>query len=61
VEAAKICKDLGTFYTVKAVSAGMWRLPSSNGNDIETKAERSFDLDFIFDIEAKRTCLFQNL
>jgi hypothetical protein len=33
----------------------------SNGNDIETKAERSFDLDFVFDIEAKRTCLFQNL
>ncbi len=33
----------------------------SNGNDIEIKAERSFDLDFVFDIEAKRTCLFQNL
>jgi hypothetical protein len=33
----------------------------SNGNDIETKAERSFDLDFVFDIEAKRTSLFQNL
>ncbi len=33
----------------------------SYGNDIETKAERSFDLDFVFDIEAKqpaysRTC-----
>jgi hypothetical protein len=25
---------------------------TSNGNDIETKAERSFDLDFVFDIEA---------
>jgi hypothetical protein len=36
-------------------------LPTSNGNDIETKAERSFDLDFFFDIGAKRTCLFQNL
>jgi hypothetical protein len=24
--------------------------------DIETKAERSFDLDFVFDIEAKQTC-----
>jgi hypothetical protein len=33
---------------------------SSNGNDIETKAEQSFDLDFVFDIEAKRTCLIQN-
>jgi hypothetical protein len=33
----------------------------SDGNDIETKAERSFDLGFIFNIEAKRTCLFQNL
>ena len=33
----------------------------SKGNDIETKAERSFDLGFDFDIEAKRTCLFQNL
>jgi hypothetical protein len=33
----------------------------SNGNDIETKSERSFDFDFVFDIEAKRTCLFQNL
>ncbi len=28
---------------------------------IETKAERSFDLGFVFDMEAKRTCLFQNL
>jgi hypothetical protein len=36
-------------------------LNTSNGNDSETKAERSFDLDFVFDIEAKRTCLFQNL
>ncbi len=26
---------------------------TSNGNDIETNAERSFDLDFVFDIEAK--------
>jgi hypothetical protein len=34
---------------------------NSNGNDIETKAERSFDLDFVFEIEAKRTCLFKNL
>ncbi len=25
----------------------------SNGNDIETKAEQSFDLGFVFDIEAK--------
>jgi hypothetical protein len=33
----------------------------SNVSDIETKAERSFDLGFVFDIEAKRTCLFQNL
>ena len=34
----------------------------SNGNDIKTKAERSFNLDFVFDnIEAKGTCLFQNL
>ncbi len=33
----------------------------SNVNDIETKVERSFNLDFVFDIEAKRTCLFQNL
>ncbi len=34
---------------------------SSNGKDIETKAERSLDLGFVFDIEGKRTCLFQNL
>jgi hypothetical protein len=34
---------------------------SSNGNEIKNKAEQSFDLDFVFDIEAKRTCLFQNL
>jgi hypothetical protein len=34
---------------------------TSNGNDIKTKAERSFDLGFVFDIEAKQTCLFQNL
>jgi hypothetical protein len=34
---------------------------ASNGDGIETKAEGSFDLDFVFDIEAKRTCLFQNL
>ncbi len=33
----------------------------SKGNEIEMKAERSFDLDFVFDIEAKWTCLFQNL
>ncbi len=33
----------------------------SNGNNIEMKSQRSFDLDFVFDIEAKRTCLFQNL
>jgi hypothetical protein len=33
----------------------------SNVNDIKTKAERSFDPGFVFDIEAKRTCLFQNL
>ncbi len=33
----------------------------SNGNDFETKAEWSFDLGFDFNIEAKRTCLFQNL
>ncbi len=33
----------------------------SNGNDIETKAEQSFDLDFGFYIEAKLTCLFQKL
>ncbi len=36
-------------------------LRSSNDNNIETKAEQSFNLDFVFDIEAKRTCLFQNL
>ncbi len=34
---------------------------TSNVNDIETKAEQSFDLGFVFDIEAKRTCLFRNL
>ncbi len=33
----------------------------SNGNDIKTKEERSFDHDFVLDIEAKQTCLFQNL
>ncbi len=33
----------------------------SSGNDIKTKEERSFNLDFVLDIEAKRTCLFQNL
>ena len=33
----------------------------SNGNDIQTKVEKSFDLGFVFDIEEKRTCLFQNL
>jgi hypothetical protein len=35
-------------------------LPSSNVKDIETKAEGSFDLGFVFDIEAKGTFLFQN-
>jgi hypothetical protein len=39
----------------------MLALWSSNGNNMETKAERSFDLDFVFDIEAiepaySRTC-----
>ncbi len=34
---------------------------SSNGNDMETKAERSFDLVFVFNIEAKQTCLFYTL
>jgi hypothetical protein len=29
-----------------------WMDLISNGNDIEMKAERSFDLDFVFDIEA---------
>jgi hypothetical protein len=29
--------------------------------DIKMKAERSLDLDFVFDIKGKRTCLFQNL
>jgi hypothetical protein len=33
---------------------------NSNGNDIKTKAKPSFDLDFVFDIKPKRTCLFQN-
>ncbi len=37
---------------------GFWNLLFSNGNDIETKVERSFDLDFVFDIEAEQTCLF---
>jgi hypothetical protein len=32
---------------------------TSNGKDIETKAEQSFDLDFVFDIEAKRTAYFR--
>ncbi len=56
---------------------GIGTLPTSNGNDIETKAERSFDLGFVFDIEqrsktnllipelvkieAKRTLLILNL
>ncbi len=31
-------------------------MAASNGKDIETKAEQSFDLDFVFDIEAKQTC-----
>ncbi len=31
-------------------------MAASNGKDIETKAERSFDLDLVFNIEAKRTC-----
>jgi hypothetical protein len=44
-----------------AVSKRVYVAQTSNGNDIETKAEQSFDLDFIFDTEAKRTCLFQNL
>jgi hypothetical protein len=30
-------------------------MDASNGNNIETKAEQSFDLDFVFDIEAKWT------
>ena len=30
-------------------------MAASNGKDIKTKAERSFDLDFVFDIEAKQT------
>jgi len=29
------------------------KMDASNGNNIETKAEQSFDLDFVFDIEAK--------
>jgi hypothetical protein len=33
----------------------------SNVNDIETKAEQSFDIGLVFNIEAKQTCLFQNL
>ncbi len=33
------------------------RVVSSIGNDIETKAEGSFDLGFVFDMEAKRTCI----
>ncbi len=37
------------------------QLVTTNGNDIKTKAERSFGLGFVFVIEAKRTCLFQNL
>jgi hypothetical protein len=32
--------------------------PTSNVNDIETKAEQSFDIGFVFNIEAKLTCLF---
>ena len=36
-------------------------MKNNNGNDIKTKAEQSFDLEFVFDIEAKRTFLFQNL
>ncbi len=35
-------------------------LVGSNGNDIETKTERSFNLDLVLDIEVKRTCLFQH-
>ncbi len=30
----------------------LWHCPS-NVNDIETKGEQSFDLGFVFDIEAK--------
>jgi hypothetical protein len=41
--------------------AGGRGVVDSNGNDIDTKEDRSFDLDFVFNIEAKRTCLFQNL
>ena len=38
---------------------------TSNGNDLETKAERSFDLDFVFGIKANepaysRTCIDQS-
>ncbi len=48
--------------TVVSVSGScLLCLCSSNGNDIETKAERSFDLGFVFYMEAKQTCLFQNL
>jgi len=36
-------------------------MKNNNGNDIKTKAEQSFDLELVFDIEAKRTFLFQNL
>jgi len=36
-----------------AVSKRVYVAQTSNGNDIETKAEQSFDLDFVFDIEAK--------
>jgi hypothetical protein len=34
---------------------------NSNGNNIKTKAERRFDSDFVFDIEAKRTLLIPHL
>jgi hypothetical protein len=52
----------GTFIILFVLcGSGTYTVPicGSNGNNIETKAEQN--LDFVFDIEAKRTCLFENL
>jgi hypothetical protein len=49
------------FFHSHFISKEVWEQVPINGNNIESKAEQSFDLGFIFYIKAKQTCLFQNL
>ncbi len=61
VQTFKAASDTGLHWVLMGGIRGIFVLYSSNGNDIETKAEQSFDLGFVFDIEANeraysRTC-----